>query len=204
MIIQDGTGRGNSVKVDNNNQLHTLAIDISAIERGAFIGNAYNINTGEIGLTSSTESAVLYFKNSEPPVNGESTFIVNAIAIGIDNLGTTSGLSKITLVRNPTAGTIISGASSVAMNVNRNFGSAKTLDSLTLAYKGAEGNTLTDGDDFGIFYQSAGSRGYYSVDIVMPKGSSLGVKIDTQTTAGTTNVYAALIGYRVDGSNEIA
>jgi hypothetical protein len=35
----------------------------------------------------------------------------------------------------------------------------------------------------------------------LQKGSSVGVKIDTQTSAGTTNVYAAIIGHRIDGKN---
>jgi hypothetical protein len=99
------------------------------------------------------------------------------------------------------------------MNENRNFGSSENLDSLiwnfgssenldSIIYKGVEGDTFTNGTDIAQFYQSAGSRGFYTLDFDLPKGSSIGVKIDTQTTAGTTNIYAAVIGHRVDGNND--
>jgi hypothetical protein len=198
--IQDGTGSGKRVKVDSNNQIHTTSITRSNTQDATIKGNSYNINTGDIGLTSTTESAVLYFKSDESPVNGETAFVVDAIAIGIDSLGTTSGMSKITVVKNPTAGTIVTNAVAVDMNENRNFGSSENLDSII--YKGVEGDTFTNGTDIAQFYQSAGSRGFYTLDFDLPKGSSIGVKIDTQTTAGTTNIYAALIGHRVDGNND--
>ena len=199
MIIENGLGNGNKVAVDSNNQMHVTAITESVIQDGVHKGNAYNINTGWIDLTTTTESAVLYFKNNESPTNGESSISLDAIAIGIDSLGTQAGLCEITLLRNPTAGTIISSPTNVSMNANRDFGSSNELASL--AYKGAEGNTLTDGTDFAIFGQNAGTRGFYTIDAVLRKGSSIGIKIDTQTTSGTTRIYAALIMHRVDGNN---
>lgn len=195
MIIEDATGSGKKLKVDGNNQAHTFSVTQSEIQQATEKGNSYNINTGTIGLTTSTESAVLYFKNDEAE-----DIVIDAVAIGIGDGGTKDEKSIITIVRNPTAGTIVSGASAVAMNENRNFGSSNTLSTTTLAYKGAEGNTLTDGDDFAQFYQT-GTRGYYTVDIEIPKGSSLGIKLDTQTSAGTTDVYAALILHKKDTSN---
>jgi hypothetical protein len=197
--IIDGTGTGNRTKVDNNKQLHAFAVIETENQQATKKGNSYNINTGTIGLTSSTASGVLYFKNDESPVNGESTFIIDAIAIGIDNQGTQAGACHITVIKNPSTGTLISGVTAVDMNQNRNFGSSNTLDSL--AYKGAEGNTVTNGDDIALFYQNAGTRGYYTLDLELPKGASIAITIDTQTTAGTTNVYAAIIGHRIDGNN---
>lgn len=196
--IKDGSS-GNVMHVDNNKQAHVQAITETEIQDAVRKGNAYNINTGIIGLTSSTESGILYFKNDESPVNGESSFVVDAIAIGIDNAGTQSNACVITVVRNPTS---VSFSTAVDMNQNRNFGSSNTLASTTLVYKGAEGATITGGNDIAIFYQNVGTRGYYSIDMEIPKGSSIAVKIDTQTTAGTTNLYAAIIGHRVDGANK--
>lgn len=199
MIIENGAGDGKKAKVDGNNQLKTFGTTTTSIQAASVGGNAYNINTGPIALTSTTASAVLYFKNDESPVSGESRFVVDSIAVGIDSAGTTSGIGEIKIIRNPTGGTIISSASAVDMNQNRNFGSSNTLDSLV--YKGAEGSTATGGDDLALFYQSAGTRGFYAVDLVLEKGSSLAVTVDTQTTSGTTTLYVALIGHRVDGSN---
>lgn len=200
VVIKNGVGNGNNAFIDANNQVHTFAVTESVIQKAVEDGNAYNINTGTIGLTSATESAVLYFKNDEAPVNGETGIRIDAIAIGIDDEGTTTGMSTITLMRNPTTGTIVDDATAVDMNENRNFGSSNTLASL--AYKGAEGKTFTNGDAIAQFYQQPGTRGYYTVDFFLPKGSSIGVKIDTDTSGGTTNIYAALILHRVDGGNK--
>ena len=52
----------------------------------------------------------------------------------------------MTIIKNPSTGTLISGASAVAINSNINFGSSNTLSSIT--YKGAEGSTVTDGADY--------------------------------------------------------
>ncbi len=192
----DGTGSGNRVGVNRNNHLKTFSVSETENQQATRLGNSYNINTGTIGLTSTTASGVFYFKNNEDPVNGESSFIIDALAIGIDNQGTQSGACIITVVRNPTS---VSFSTDVDMNQNRNFGSSKALSSL--AYKGAEGATITGGDDLAIFYQNAGTRGFYNIDLELTKGSSIAVKIDTQTTAGTTNLYVAAIGHRSDGKN---
>jgi len=195
--ILDGTGTGKRAKVDQNSQIHTTAITQTETQDAVDKGDAYNINTGTIGLTSSTASGVLYFKNDE-----DASFVIDAIAVGITNPGTQARACIISLISNPTAGTLIAGASAVDMNQNRNFGSSKALKSTTLAYKGAEGNTVTDGDDIALFYQNVGTRGYYSIDFELPKGSSIALTIDTQTTSGTTNLYAAIIGHVKDPNNK--
>jgi hypothetical protein len=194
--IKDGRGDGYSARVSPNHQLRTIAISLTEVQDASAKGNSYNINTGIVSLTSTTESGVLYLKNEESPINGESDIVIDALAIGIDNLGTTSGASRITIVRNPTS---VSFSAAVDMNQNRNFGSSNVLDSTV--YKGAEGATVTGGDDIALFFQNAGTRGYYSIDMELTKGSSIAVKIDTQTTAGTTDIYAALICHRKDGNN---
>ena len=197
--IIDGTGTGNRVGVNNNKHLKTFAVSETENQQATRKGNSYNLNTGTIGLTTTTASGVFYFKNDEAPVNGESSFIIDALAIGIDNQGTQAGACIITIVRNPTS---VSFSTAVDMNQNRNFGSSNELSSTTLVYKGAEGATVSGGNDLAIFYQNAGTRGLYSIDLEIPKGSSVAIKIDTQTTAGTTNLYCAAIGHRVDGNNE--
>jgi hypothetical protein len=198
-IENGGSGVKIGMHVDKNEQAHVFALNRTVNQDAVRKGNAYNLNTGTIGLTSTTASGVFYFKNNESPVNGESSFIIDALVIGIDNQGTQAGACIVTVVRNPTGGTLISNAVDVDMNQNRNFGSSNTLDSLV--YKGVEGDTITGGSDIAIFYQNAGTRGYYTIDMEVPKGSSVAVKIDTQTTSGTTNLYVAGIGHRVDGNN---
>lgn len=186
-IINDGTGKGNKAKVSGNRLfVHGITEDesIHATEDG----DSYNINTGTIGLTSTTASGVLYVKNNE-----DRDFTIRAIAVGISSAGTTTDMSTITLIRNPSTGTLISGATNVDMNQNKNFGSTKTLT--VDAYKGAEGNTVTNGDDIAQFFTPAGSRLFANIDFIIPKGNSIAITIDTNTSSGTTNVYAAVIGY---------
>lgn len=202
-IKNSGPGGDIGAHVNQNNQVHTFSISQSEAKDANSKGNAYNINTGTIGLTANTESAILWLKNDESPVNGESTIIIDAIAIGIgtdDSGATRTEKTTITVVRNPTTGTLIDGATAVDINQNRNFGSTNTLSSTTLAYKGAEGNTFTNGDDFAQFFQNT-VRGYYTLDVELPRGASIGIKMNTLTTAGTTDVYAALIFHRKDGKN---
>lgn len=196
--IKDGTGTGNLQKVDGNNQSHNYSVVITEQQDATSKGNSYNINTGIIGLTSSSESGVLYFKNDEPPANGESTFVIDAIAIGINNDGTNSEMAEITIIRNPDS---VSFSTAVDISSNRNFGSSNTLSSDTLAYKGAEAATVTGGNDFAILYQSAGTRGFYPIDVEIPKGGTLAVTINPKVTSGTTTIYAAVIGHKKDGKN---
>lgn len=200
-IKNSGAGPDIGSHVDQNNQLHVFSVDKTVIQDAVSKGLAYNINTGTIGLTSTTASSVLYFKNDEDPINGESGIVIDAVAVGIGDGGTNSEKSIITFVRNPTGGTTVDNANAVDMKQNRNFGSDNTLSTTTLAYKGAEGETTSGGNNFAQFYQLAGTRGYYTVDVELPRGASFGVTIDTQTTSGTTDIYVALILHRKDGYN---
>ena len=78
---------------------------------------------------------MLYFKNTETLIVGESSFFIDTIVVGIDYLATHSGKPLMTIIKNPSTGTLISGALAVSINSNRNSGSSYTLSSIT--YKGA-------------------------------------------------------------------
>lgn len=187
--IEDGTGTGQRAKVDANNRLFTNSVVASENEFANSNGNAYNINTGIITLTNAVETPVLYVKNNE-----DEPLHVSAIAIGMfpsaDGVSTETPYS--TVIRNPTAGTIItSSPTDVDINSNRNYGSQNTLT--VDAYKGATGDTMTDGDDHIIFQQSEPSRLFATIDEVLPKGASIGIKIKPQTSNTSMDVYAALI-----------
>lgn len=186
-IISDGTGSGNTAKVSGNKMFtHSIteAEPIHATEKG----DAYNINTGTIGLTSTSTSSILYLKNNEVQ-----DMIIEAMAVGVSSAGTTTDLSTITVVRNPTS---VDYSTAVDMNMNRNFGSSKTLSAL--AYKGVEGSTSTGGDNIIQFFTGAGTRLFAPINLLLPTGSSIAINIDTNTTAGTTNVYAAVVCYLKD------
>lgn len=185
-FILDGQGKGNVMGVNSENRALVHAVTEDEKGHAVEFGLAYNINTGNITLSAA--SALLYMKNNEAQ-----NFIVEAVAVGL-GAGTASDLGEITVIKNPTAGTLISGASAVSMNQNRNFGSSETLLN-SLVYKGASGNTATGGSDVALFYQALSSRGYYTTGFEIPKGSSIAVSVDPKLSSGNCKCYVALIGY---------
>jgi hypothetical protein len=194
LIITDGTGTGKVAKVDEQNRLFTKTVSKSAIEDATDEGRSYNLNTGIITLTSANESGVLYLKNTDPL----NDIHISAIAVGVgpSTGGTATSINNITVVRNPTGGTIVDNATNVDINSNRNFSSSKALTSD--AYKGAEGNTLTGGSDHLLLFQASGGRLFATIDEVLSNGASIGVNILPQTDNTSMNVYVALILHTED------
>lgn len=191
--IKDGSGSSFLAKVNKSNQLETSAVisDI-ALERNES-GDAYNLNTGIITITDAVETPLIYFKNNETE-----DFIIEAVALGMFNSTGGSSTANVfaTFIRNPTTGTIISNANNVDINSNRNYGSSKTLS--VDAFKGATGNTLTNGSDHILVRISAGSRSLIGINEVIPKGSTFAVKIKPPTSNTSMDMYVAIIGYLHD------
>jgi len=184
--IEDGRGTGRVAKVNIENRLAVQAVTAEEAHHAVEEGRAYNINTGIESLTA--ETAILYLKNNE-----DNSIFIEALAIGV-GAGTfaTTSFGKVTVIKNPTTGTCISGATPVAMNENRDFGSSKTL--VVDAYVGASGETFTNGTDVAILATpNAQSRGYFTIGMVLEKGNSIGIKFDPNLASGATDVYAALI-----------
>jgi hypothetical protein len=186
IIIKDGKGGGKSAQVDAQNRLSTKAVSEAEEIHAADIGNAYNVNTGLISI--SDDATLLYIKNNE-----DQPIVVKAIALGSFEGITHSDDPYITIVRNPTAGDLISDGSAVDMNQNRNFGSSSTLS--VDAFKGKTSGTLTGGNDLGILQATAGGRSFYTIDLNITQGSSMGIKLTANVTSGSANWYCAAICY---------
>jgi hypothetical protein len=198
MIIENGVGDGTKAGVNKNNQLQTFAVTEDEAQSAAQKGNAYNINTGTIAFSanSTTRTSLLSLKNDE-----DIGFVITAIALGLGTrTATISDAANVFIVRNPTAGDIIdSTPANVDINSNNNFGSNKTLKSTSLAYKGADGDgATTGGSDHALLYMTDG-RLFATLNIDMPKGSSVAIEFDGNTS-GAFNVYAAIIGYVKDAN----
>ena len=187
--IKDGNS-GNIAKVNDDNRLTTQGVveteELDAIKEGA----GYNINTGQIVITATT--ACLYIKNNE-----DKDMVVSAIVVGV---GTPQGGNavfsnavEIFIVRNPTAGTMITSPTNVDMNQNRNYGisTALTAD----AYKGSTGETFTDGDDIILIDQNGAGRVFAPINMVLKKGNSIGIRIVPNIDATNVEVYVAAILY---------
>lgn len=185
-IIKDGTGTGNAVKIDSSNRLHTVAVSTPRNHQAVDSGKAFNINTGIITLTSASKSAVLYFKNT-----GTQNISIPTLFYLIGNSTGGSGDALVTVLRNPTAGTIVSGATNVEINANRNFGSATSLNSD--AFKGTEATTFTDGTKVieSIFNQSAARAALDIGTIVLKPGNSIGIDFTPATGNTALNIEIA-------------
>ena len=189
MIIQDGTGKGYSAKVDSNNHLHTQCFTEEQRYVSALHGGNYNLTTGSIALTAG-ESAVFYFKSGE-----EKVLLVDAIRVYIGNPAT-AGNFDATLVKNPTAGTIVSGASAGDINQNKNFGSSNVLSSNSVFYKGADGNTFTDGTDADYGILAGAGIGEFGNKVVINPGNSLGIKVSVPSN---TSIVVRVDMHFIDG-----
>jgi hypothetical protein len=187
MIINNGGGGVKAdAKVNPDNALKTYGVTKSEARKAAIDGNSYNISTGLIAYTGDADEGLLYFKNDEV-----ASVLVETITFGVGLVSATIADTMVfSIIRNPTTGTLISAASAATVS-NRDFGSSTTLASTTLSYKGADGSTVTDGTVFGVFYAAAGGGiTITETNIVVPRGQSFAIKVDSNTSGGM-NVYAS-------------
>lgn len=187
--LQDGTGSGYRAKISDDNRLLTQAITETASDHHSELGKRFNLNTGDITLTSANASGVLYFKNNDTE-NFHATVIV--FNLGASTSGT--GDMLIEIIKNPTTGTLISNATAVTTNSNFHFGSAVTLTGL--AYKGVEGATISDGSVFASTRAASNGRIVLTLgEIIIPKGSSIGIRYTPQASNTSQKCQFAISGF---------
>lgn len=191
MKIDDATGTGYQAKVDALHRLHVDSVTFGRSELEVELGNGYNANTGLINLTDATATSVMYLLNNEDaPIVITSLFYMLGYSAG----GSATDEILISVYKNPTAGTIITDAINAEMPaVNRNFGSSKVFEGSV--YKGdTADNNFTDGDKIveSLLPNSAQRTVLNVGDIVVPKGSSIGVSITPPSGNTDLNVEIAL------------
>jgi len=167
-IIEDGTGKGNSVKVDAENRLFSRSITETEFENAVRKGLAFNVNTKFLPITTAGPTdghALLYIKNNE-----DRDIILAAWFIGTD-LGTNGAdLGLMQVFFNPTGGTIVSGGTAITP-VNRQGGNSNTIDLDALS--GGDSFTATGlGEPVLYQTQSVGSRAFGTVQLSLKKGAS--------------------------------
>ena len=190
-IIQDGTGKSYAAKVDIAGRLSVDSIGTDRESYSSQSGTSFNLNTGRITLTNAaTVNAVMYVKNNEDfPLVLTNFFYQTGASTG------GSGNIFVSILRNPTAGTIVSGATAGEINVNRNFGSSRSLN--VTFYKGATGTTFTDGTTaLESILATATQRIAVSAGaITLPKGASVGINFTTPTGNTSMIVEFAIACY---------
>ena len=184
-ILEDGAS-GRTARVNSDNTLATHSINITEAEHASDLGQSYNVNSGLITLTSAAESGVLYFKSNENINVHIDSFI---IILGPSTGGSATDTTQVRVYSDPTTGTLISGAVDADTVQNRNVGSSATLDAL--AYKGATGNTITDGTILLESLVSPGSRAVFDIDVTVPKGKAIAISYEPNDSNTSMKVMAA-------------
>jgi len=186
IVIEDGNGKGFTAGVTKNNRVQVSGINLTLTEAATESGDTYNINSSAITLTTSGESGILYLKNNE-----NRNLIIDNIIINIKDYVGTDGQPTLKIYKKPTAGTLISAATTGSQS-NRNYGSSKTLDITN--YEGVEGSTITASDSSLEVYLPSTALGTlisFSTIIVLPKGSSVAVSYTPPSGITSVDIVAA-------------
>jgi len=192
MKLDDGAGSGRQAEVNGRKELSTFSVTESELQSANGKGLAYNLNSGEVTGIASGSATLIYFKNGEP-----SGYIITAIAIGLRGFTSLTDMAVVTVIKNPTAGDLISDATVIDINSNSYFGSSNIINSGSSLFKGKNSGTITGGTDHAIIYGGNNSRIFATLNMEIPKGSSVAVKVvGAGATAG--NAYCALIGHLKD------
>ena len=194
MKIEGSDGAHLGVKVNKNNRLYTSTISRSEPSAALDIGNSYNLNTGTMTFTADATLGAVYLENNETQ-----SLHIDAVAVATGYGATQDQQAVMTLVRNPTGGTVKSEAFVTGiMNQNRNFGSSNTLN-VDFYIADGDGKTITGGDDIAQFFLNSNSRAFFTIDFEIPKGQSLGINIVPPDDSSNT-FYIALICHLKDAN----
>lgn len=194
MKIEGSNGAHLGVTVNQNNRLYTSGINHTQAEAAVERGDAYNLNTGTMTFTADAALGAVYLENNETQ-----PLIIEAIAVATGFGSTPDQQGLMTLIRNPTGGTVKSEAYITGiMNQNRNFGSPNTLDAVFYKANG-DGKTITGGDDIAQFFLGSNSRAYFTIGWELNKGASLGIEITPPDDSSDT-FYIAIICHLADAN----
>jgi hypothetical protein len=181
-IIKDGTGSGNTARVDVDNRLSVKALVLPEDLEAGLLGNAFDISAGLITITNDTCNSLLYIKNNEC-----CNLVIDAIFFdsGCSTCGT--GAGQITWHLGPTAGTLVCDACD-AQVLNRQIGASCTLTAD--AYKAsAVSKTLTGGSTV----QFPSSGGLFVKPFIIPKGQAFGISYTAPSGNMSQVVQAGIV-----------
>lgn len=191
-IIKDGTGSGNSVKVDEKFRLHTGSV--SRAERDAALarGQFFIANTTVLTLTDDSETPIFYIKNN---ADKNLRLEIFDLYVGASTNGAGDVIVK-TYGAVDESSSIVTEAKTLNLG-NANIGSQNTFEGV--AYKGETGDTLVGGFNFNnIILRDTDSRFKIDTTAVLPKGSN-GLFTVTPPSGNTSmNMSLLLFFYYLD------
>jgi hypothetical protein len=193
-MIHDGR-TNNTVKIDANNRMQTAAITDPIQDWAAAQEVKYNLNTGDITITNTTKITAAYVKNTE-----DDDLIITALIYNIGTSTNGTGDTVVDVIRNPTAGGIITNANDMLVgpgeSANQNFGSSRILSGLF--YKGAQGETAVSGGATTITSRlgTGPTRAVVSLGaIVIPKNKAIAVDFTPPASNTSQTIQIAFACY---------
>ena len=194
--IKDGSGTASLARVDSNRRLHTQTVSIDEQGQANKKGNAYNLNTSLVTLTSAAESGVMYVKNNE---SRDLHVIAIIVILGPSTGGSATDTTRVRFYKNPTTGTLISNATDADINSNRNFKSGNTLNADV--FKGATGNSITDGNVHIESLVSPGNRVSFGIDEILSTGNSIAVSYEPPDDNTSMKTMTAVVCHLIEEAN---
>lgn len=186
--LEDGRGRGFLGSIDSTNRLETHSATVEEERIATVEGDAYQIGSAIVAFTAATESAILYVKNTSTK-----SMIVDRLRLHLGTATNGTGDWTLGIIRNPTAGTIISTATA-ATPLNVNHGSSK--EPTGVFYRGVQGATFTDGTVSAFPIKSSGDGIIvFPFGRILPTGSSIGIRLTPPTGTTAANAIAVLRVY---------
>jgi hypothetical protein len=163
-ILKDGTGKGNSAKVDGNNRLHTATVSRTEENNAIVRGDFFITSSGVITVTDDAETPLWYIKNNDSRNLYLGLYIISA---GESTSGTGFAKTKTYAVPDPTSTIITEAKAGLAGNAN--LSSAVQFNGVV--YRGETGDTVVGGANFNTIHHPAGQFNYQlPVVAVIPKG----------------------------------
>ena len=182
-LIKDGS-TGSTVKVNDENQMHVFSVTSDVAGDSAVKGTAWNLNTGNVTITG--DATLIFLKNTTP-----NNFVLDAIACGLSDGITFTDKPYLTFWKGVTGGDLVTDATPVLMNENRNFGYTDTFPGQT--FTGKVGGTVTGGEQVAL-HMIGGGRSFAEVGFVIPPQASFAMTLTLNGT-GSADMYSVIIGH---------
>lgn len=193
MELQDGTGSGYKLKINKLNRAETDSVVRTEQREASSKGNAFQIGTGPLVLTSANESAVLFIKNNED-------LDLKISAVNVTSNAMTGASTNTFMVKLYLLGTALSaGVASAALN--NNFGSSNAL--VADIAVGGEAQTVTNGVASGAFYIPSDTFFHTELAWTLPKGISVALSITPAASNTSFPVTVTLEGHIGNGGSEV-
>jgi hypothetical protein len=186
-IIKDGL-TGSTTKVTADNLLQVQARTETQEDHEVELGNAFNLNTGDVSLTGVASSSLLYIKNT----SSTQTIVIPASIWLLAETDGTFGSWLAEVIANPTGGTLISTATALTP-VNRRIGDSGILPAT--AYLGSYGLTATGGTTVYSSRFNSNGRFVVAVKLELPPQQSLALRITPPGSTTAAKVQLALAPY---------